>query len=591
MSRMPSDSSPATRRSQSRWFPRPRPPTPEDHSGGETEDSDASPYPPGYLPEVDDANLDLDHLEASREAERSHTTSPYPSPLADQLNDTDTDDADSFTPPGDLSEGYISYLEAPQEETPSEPPISNGPSPYPSPPGVLDELLLLPLQPLIPSLSLTRESLPTSPNLGAHSRSPSCRSLTSLCSDDSDDFENGPSPLYSKMSATEYATITGVNRAKDCPILTEGTVTPHVMLAWGRACTRYYSLNKAQLEQAVAVSHVGGSVRENYISDWFALEEDRLCDGGMDVYLAELAKLVLPRNWANQIREQLLSSRQPADTPFSKWRIEMMNLNSILSMSDKITPLDNVALRAQLTANLCPDLRQYLANEPLDNIDSFVDWSLAVTEVDDKLCLERARTTRAATKAFADWSGQGGKKKPLAERLGTAATPATPSSTAASSANRKFMKKLTESEKKILDGHSGCRRCRKMYVDHMSDKCPMAATNTWPDPDAVVPITDAAAAAGDLRRARARLVRGFLARAVDQDRAVRWHRAPAGLDGGHVRQRAHGERLPHGEGCPHPLGRARRLAPRGSDAHGGHEGAGRRAPARVRASSDGGRDR
>ncbi len=57
------------------------------------------------------------------------------------------------------------------------------------------------------------------------------------------------------------------------------------------------------------------------------------------------------------------------------------------------------------------------------------------------------------------------------------------------------MKKLTESEKKILDAHSGCRRCRKMYVDHMSDKCPMAATNTWPDPDAVVPITDAAAAA------------------------------------------------------------------------------------------------
>ena len=160
MSRMPSDSSPATRRSQSRWFPRPTPPTPEDHSSGETEDSDALLYPPGYLPEVDDANLDLDHLEASREAERSHTMSPYPSPLADQMNDSDTDDADSFTPPGDLSEGYVSYLEAPQEEDTPEPPISSGPSPYPSPPGVLDELLLLPLQPLIPSLSLTRESLP-----------------------------------------------------------------------------------------------------------------------------------------------------------------------------------------------------------------------------------------------------------------------------------------------------------------------------------------------------------------------------------------------------------------------------------------------
>jgi len=297
-----------------------------------------------------------------------------------------------------------------------------------------------------------------------------------------------PPNHHSKMTSSGNvgdATITGVMRAKDCPVLTAGRITPQCMLSWCRHCERYKLLNN--LTEEVVVQHVGGSVQENHLQDWFAAESARLVPLGLSNYLKEFAKHVLPRNWAHRVQEQILSSRQ-GEKEFSKWRYEMQNLNSVLTMSANVTPLDSRALRAQLTANLSSDLRLYLATDPLDDDLTFDEWAAEVTERDEKLRQEKARNARAARSAFNEWSStaakQAGTKKTLADRL---------EPTNASS-SKKFLPKLTEADKELLDTHAGCRRCRTFYAGHTTDDCPMKANNTWPDVHSYVPITAAKAA-------------------------------------------------------------------------------------------------
>ncbi|KAF9537793.1 hypothetical protein CPC08DRAFT_717657 [Agrocybe pediades] len=274
------------------------------------------------------------------------------------------------------------------------------------------------------------------------------------------------------------------------------------MLSWRRHCERYKLLNG--LADDVVVRHVGGSVQEHHLQDWFAAESARLIPLGLENYLKEFAKHVLTRNWAHRVQEQILSSRQ-GEKEFSKWRYEIQNLNSVLSMSDTIAPLTTQALRAQLTANLSSDLRLYIANETFADDMEFSDWAIEVTELDDKLRAEKARNARQARNAFNEWSAAAGKsgntsKKTLAERLDT------PTSNTTSSTSRKFLPRLTDADKELLDAHAGCRRCRKFYAGHTTDDCPMKATNTWPEVSTYVPLTAALAAAAKAARVSAGLV-------------------------------------------------------------------------------------
>ena len=86
----------------------------------------------------------------------------------------------------------------------------------------------------------------------------------------------------------------------------------------------------------------------------------------------------------------------------------------------------------------------------------------------------------------------GTKKKALSECL------APPPSLGSSSTPRQYLPKLTDTKKALLDTNQGCRRCRKPFVGHTSDACPMKANNTWPDVQSYIPITSATIEAAKL---------------------------------------------------------------------------------------------
>ena len=54
---------------------------------------------------------------------------------------------------------------------------------------------------------------------------------------------------------------------------------------------------------------------------------------------------------------------------------------------------------------------------------------------------------------------------------------------------RRYLPKLQEKEKQLLNEHEGCSRCRKFYTGHRAKDCDMTANNTWPDVETYIPLT------------------------------------------------------------------------------------------------------
>ena len=100
-------------------------------------------------------------------------------------------------------------------------------------------------------------------------------------------------------------------------------------------------------------------------------------------YLEELAQLVLEKNWVHKIRDTIISSKQGSHT-FIDWKIEIENLNAILTTSSPTHALTEDGLKIQLEANLNFELKTNLLNEPTlsNKLDA---WSTEVKERNDRV--------------------------------------------------------------------------------------------------------------------------------------------------------------------------------------------------------------
>ncbi|KAF8806234.1 hypothetical protein BYT27DRAFT_7257639 [Phlegmacium glaucopus] len=58
-----------------------------------------------------------------------------------------------------------------------------------------------------------------------------------------------------------------------------------------------------------------------------------------------------------------------------------------------------------------------------------------------------------------------------------------------SDTTRRYLPKLHDKEKRLLNEHEGCTHCRKFYTGHRAKDCPMTANNTWPDAETYAPLT------------------------------------------------------------------------------------------------------
>ena len=274
-------------------------------------------------------------------------------------------------------------------------------------------------------------------------------------------------------------------KMKDCPVLTAGKITPLVLQSWSLACKRY--MKHAEKKPTEIVSFVAEAMLEPRLIAWYQAGQARIDELSLEKYLEELSNLVLEKNWAHKIRDTIISSKQ-GDRVFIDWKIEIENLNAILTTSSPTHALGNDALKVQLEANLNEELKLNLLNEP--TVSSKLDaWSTEVKERDDHVRAENARTQRIIDASNAARAARRGEKKDLLSRLTDPPRSKTAQAGTSSETTRRYLPKLQEKEKRILNEHEGCTRCRKFYTGHRAKDCQMTANNTWPDAETYTTLT------------------------------------------------------------------------------------------------------
>jgi len=173
-------------------------------------------------------------------------------------------------------------------------------------------------------------------------------------------------------------------------MLTAGKITPLIMQSWTLACKRYKKHGgKTDTE---IVSYVAEGMFEPRLVAWYQADQTRIDALSLDGYLTELSQLVLEKNWAHDILETILSSSQ-GNQVFIDWKIEIKNLNAILTTSLLAKALTKAELKNQLQSNLHPDLRLNISLKPVLATE-LAPWALEVKEHDDHMHAENACTQK-----------------------------------------------------------------------------------------------------------------------------------------------------------------------------------------------------
>ena len=174
-------------------------------------------------------------------------------------------------------------------------------------------------------------------------------------------------------------------------------------------------MKHAEKDPTKIVSFVAEAMLKPHLITWYQAGQARINALTLNQYLEELSKLVLEKNWAHKIRDTIISSKQ-GDRPFIDWKIELENLNAILTTSSPTHTLSENALKVQLEANLNTELKTNLLNEPT-LFDTLEGWSTEVKERDDRVRAENAHTQHLIDASNAARAAKRGEQKDLLSRL------------------------------------------------------------------------------------------------------------------------------------------------------------------------------
>ena len=132
-------------------------------------------------------------------------------------------------------------------------------------------------------------------------------------------------------------------------------------------------------KQEEVVSFVAEAMLEPCLIAWYQARQTHIDALTLNKYLEELSYLVLEKNWAHKIHDVIISSKQ-GDHLFINWKIEMENLNAILTTSSPTHVLTEDGLKIQLEALCLPAAAAIHSKIEAcdDETDSYMDHPFTV---------------------------------------------------------------------------------------------------------------------------------------------------------------------------------------------------------------------
>ncbi|RXW11191.1 hypothetical protein EST38_g14664, partial [Candolleomyces aberdarensis] len=262
-----------------------------------------------------------------------------------------------------------------------------------------------------------------------------------------------------QMAPTFAKSIRSSNN-KSPPTLSAGKVTSDVLKTWERGCTAYFSQKKVAVGDQV--QQVLDSFEETRTINWIGHRREELAKLQFPEFMKTLRKHALENEWYLELKKKLQRRTQSDDEAFEDFANEVCHWNTLLVDAP----------------NELPDKYADADWEDAD-ADVLNDWIADVIKVDRRVANERKRARRLLE-----------ERKQKNKKFGGGGNIANTAGSNSGSGGGEGQKKnwipaLTDDERKVLQKHHGCFKCRKFYSGHGYRNC----ENGFPEKH--VPITEA----------------------------------------------------------------------------------------------------
>ena len=314
------------------------------------------------------------------------------------------------------------------------------------------------------------------------------------------------------------ATVRYFHGHKSAPILTSGDVSPAIIAQFIEYLDAYF--HKSKIADTDKVRETLTSFQDIRIDNWVKNNRDRFLAEKYTFsdFTAELRKRFLDPHWENMIIHTVVNSQMSKTESFVDFANRVMQGNNLLIGTPfRLNPND---LRTKLEINMTGYLAKMSYLHPAEKkrikaIEVFEDWYDEICTIDRNMTADRKRISDFVAEYFAKRQRTDQQNAIKPSPLQNSSAPNNPqySSNSASGASttvqgqhqdtsqnvyipapnssaptakRTRCPKLLPSECELLAKHNGCRKCRRLYVNHRVADCP----NDFPNPNTYMTLTE-----------------------------------------------------------------------------------------------------
>jgi hypothetical protein len=276
--------------------------------------------------------------------------------------------------------------------------------------------------------------------------------------------------------------------------VSEGSLTPNVIRSFEYHAENYFLSAKGGVPEDQQVLHILGCFASEVVNDWIACNKPTLIKMNFTDFMTAFRKRWLPKDWEVEWSTKISGLRlDPTKEDFEAWSANIQKLNSALRGTT--SHRDDNQLRALLENNVDDRLRFRAAQERTTQIKDLVSWLEKMREIDKNRHADR-KHLREEVEEYIRTKRGSSSTRPSQQSSSQPPTTGGRSKTPSTSARSDRPPKLTEDERKLLEAHEGCFKCRRFFIGHRSPDCTVTLSGQGYKPLTVQDAERAAKAAG-----------------------------------------------------------------------------------------------
>lgn len=291
-----------------------------------------------------------------------------------------------------------------------------------------------------------------------HLHSPQCHSSFTLSTDSSSDNQCAyipPKVTHKKSNAATVEPMSG-----KAPVLTNGDVTPAVMMEFENTCYDFFEVMSILAEKHVAFILPG--IRNLHIRNWIAADCATIVALPFATFMIQLHANYLHPDWEDHVRNKILNSCLDLNKEsFWAWSQNIIKLNCLLCNTTSV--FDEPTLCNQLDVHLDNRLKGRIKHSNVKKEKTLKTWVDTVHRLDETCISENKRHQELIKETFNKHQA-----KHVATDNNTFCNPSCQYNNTSTATSSTFVPLpiLLDAECTLLNKHNGCTKCCKFYIGH-----------------------------------------------------------------------------------------------------------------------------